>query len=233
MHHKFLFEIEYARSSESFYTNGICFYEVSTGMGHGADPVRVGLISEAGVLRPEIPTELVDAYMASEVYINSMAVVAAIEKLKEMDLQYWLQTAESRLNSGIGSRTSYTTTEGIEAALKRAEWAPYSHPAIAAGCVGFITPDVQGKLGVEEISNISWYEYQEKGGKVFAVKKGTVSERANFTVAIVGPEGDLWTFHPGEPVRPSTSEDLSLVGTCEQGWKAKERGFTHAKIADK
>jgi hypothetical protein len=229
---RFLTEVDFKRGSTNYYAHGVWLLEYSTSMGHGEDPVPVCHI---GVEEPpeEVPTELVAEYMLSSEYLSSTVVIAAIDEIQRLDPDYWKQTLGSRLQDGVGSRTSYTTEVFLERALRTAEWMEYIHPEIAEGCKAYCTTDISGRLGVEKILPQNWYTYQEKGGKVFATLTGRPGSTVNFTVAIVGPEGDLWTFHPGEPVRPSQSTDLSLVGTTEQGYKAIERGFSYAKIADK
>lgn len=227
---KFVYEDTAAsgRGFTEFFVHGAWMYENSSSMGHGSDPVVVCMVPDA-----KIPRKAIAEYMFSQEYTASMAVISAIDQLKNMDPEYWSQTVSSRLKDGVGSRTSYSTQEELETALCRAEWIPYEHPDISKGCKAYITSDIKGVLGVEKIRPNYWYSYGSKDGKVFATLVGCTKSSVDFTIAIVGPDGDLWTFHPGEPVRPSQSTDLSLVGVTEQGFKAIERGFIHAKIADK
>jgi len=171
-------------------------------------------------------------HVETEQSMASIAVNAAIDKVIEMDPEYWAQTLQSRLVSGVGSRTLFKVPEELEDALRNAEWSKYNNPIIIEGCVAYTTTSIPGVMGVEEIQPLSWYTYKEKGGKVFCIKPGKVGEAVDHTILIVGPDGDLWTFHPGRPIRPSESTDLSLVGTTELGQQAMERGFLYAKIVD-
>jgi len=227
---KLIREIEGKRGNESWSAQGaMLYYDFTLSEG----PTVIGRIDE--LLRDgriEMNPELA-AYMGTPEYLDSMAVCVAIEILESIDPQYWDQTLTSRLSGGTGSRTRFETTAGLQAALMTAVWESYEHPAISPECLGYRTEQVRGHVGVQAIQNTDWVRYESKGGIVYATIVSTSMPAVNHTVAIVGPDGDLWTFHPGDPIRPSQNTDQTLVGVTEQGWKAKEKGFVNAKVVDR
>lgn len=162
--------------------------------------------------------------------ISTILVRNAIDKIRQIDPEYWETTLQSRLVNGVGSRTSFTDKGELEAHLKEANWFPYDHTSVAKGCIAFRTNEISGMVGVAAIMDTDKVTYGEKGGKVFATINRAEMLECGFTVLIIGPEGKCWTFHPGDPVSPSSNTDLSLVGTTEDGSKAKERGFVYAKM---
>lgn len=160
----------------------------------------------------------------------------AILAMAKADPAYWQETLRSRCVDGTGSRTHYATPETLQAALLDAEWQPYTHPDLGADVVAFCT-DIPGMVGVEPINPAHFYTLQDpKGtGRVSAVRaypERDLTDEADFTVLICGTEeGELraFTFHPGEPIRPSACtappSDRWLSGkTCIN------MGLTHAKI---
>ena len=100
----------------------------------------------------------------------------------------------------------------------------------------FVTP-IPGMVGVEPINPAFFYTLQDpkNTGRVSAVRaypERALTDATDFTVLICGTEeGELraFTFHPGEPIRPSACtappSDQWLSGrTC------LSLGLTHAKI---
>lgn len=114
--------------------------------------------------------------------------------------------------SGESSGSVYLgiTPSQLEEKILAAEWEPYSHPAVATGCEAFKAP-LHGQVGVADLRSlppdaIVILDDRKGTGKVSAVIKGVRGEEARFSVLILGPEqGEevIFTFHPGDPVRPS------------------------------
>lgn len=175
-------------------------------------------------------------------------VRACITRTKEHDPEYFKKCLEQRLLSGKGSCYSYTDIKDLEWALMHAMWEPYYHENIAAGCHAFITHDqhLNGWIGVVPLKDLpddmECYFIDPKGtGKLSLSVKPFDGDmvKCAYTVLITGADGYgecMFTFHPGEPLKPST---LSADGRNEYGVKlgdhfsvklARDIGFKHAKI---
>ncbi|OGZ54061.1 MAG: hypothetical protein A3H64_00430 [Candidatus Ryanbacteria bacterium RIFCSPLOWO2_02_FULL_45_11c] len=132
---------------------------------------------------------------------------------------YWEKTLNQRIAcSSTAAGSVYEQFEDpvtLESALMVARWKPYSHPAIAPGCEAFAA-FIPGRMGVVPLRDlpsdaIVVLDDRKGTGKVSAVVKGVLGPRVAFTVLILGREKDkegneyeiVFTFHPGEPVRPS------------------------------
>jgi hypothetical protein len=160
----------------------------------------------------------------------------AILAMALADPEYWRETLRSRCVGGVGPRTLFTSVEELNSALLEAEWEPYYHLALADDCRAFVAP-IPGLIGVEPINPEHQYVLRDPKvtGKVSAVRvdpPGAPTDLVPFTVLICGEEeGELraFTFHPGEPVRPSVctepESDRWLSGkTC------LNLGLAYAKI---
>ena len=156
--------------------------------------------------------------------------------MAKADPTYWQETLRSRCVDGTGSRTHYATPEALQAALLAAEWWPYTHTDLDAYTVAFVTT-IPGMVGVEPINPTHFYTLQDpkNTGRVSAVRaypERALTDITLFTVLICGEEeGELraFTFHPGEPIRPSACtappSDRWLAGkTC------LNLGLAYAKI---
>jgi len=134
----------------------------------------------------------------------------------------------------------------LEALLESLDWEEYSHPAIKAPACGFkaLLPEgLEGVLGVVKLSELPEdtqivLDDRKGTGKVSAVIKGSRLDapRCDYIVAILGPRPDLpdvevvWTFHPGDPVRPSEVQADGLGGSTVTVKEAVELGLEWAKI---
>lgn len=126
----------------------------------------------------------------------------------------------------------------LEAAILAADWQLYEHPSIMEGCTGFQAP-LPGLLGIVELSSLPGdttivLDDRKNTGKVSATVEGIRGEKVPFTVLILGPEqGEeiVFTFHPGEPVRPSqVTTELGLHGKKVTTSEALGIGLEIAKI---
>jgi len=175
-------------------------------------------------------------------------VRACILRTKEHDPEYFKKCLEQRLLFGKGSCYDYSDVRDLEWALMHAMWEPYYHENIAAGCHAFITHDqhLNGWVGMVSLEGLpedmKCYLIDPKGtGKLsLSIKpfNGDMMKCA-YTILITGDDGYgecMFTFHPGEPLKPST---LSADGKNELGLKlgdvltvkqAIDLGFKHAKI---
>ena len=177
-------------------------------------------------------------------------VRACILRTKEHDPEYFKKCLEQRLDKvGKGSFYPYTDTKVLEDELMVATWNKFYHPNIAPGCHGFITYSdrLVGFVGVIPLSMLQpetkCYLKDVKGtGTLSLCVKPVITDRclvSTYTVLITGDDGYgecMFTFHPGDPLKPST---LSSDGSNEHGLKdgdeitaqrAIELGFKHAKL---
>lgn len=140
-------------------------------------------------------------------------------------------------NSGSGG-SKFKEPQTIER-LVNADWKPFSHPTLMSGTTGFVAP-IPGYLGIVPLKDIP--DNQEvtlddghKTGFLSAIIRGKQNIPVNHTVLIVGDEGGkevVYTFHPGDPIRPSSLQ----IGDYQKGQKitageAKKLGFEYAKLA--
>lgn len=129
--------------------------------------------------------------------------------------------------------------EMLEAMLLAAPWEIYSHPAVSPECTAFKAPFTPGRLGVADLRSlpsdaIVTLDDRKDTGKVSAVVKGVRGREEYFTVLILGPEqGEevIFTFHPGDPVRPSQVQvEPGMHGQQVTVAEALAMGLETAKI---
>lgn len=179
-------------------------------------------------------------------------VVAAINRIKSLDKEYFIKTMNQRIRDHQDQAGSIITgmhnADTLEHELRTANYAPFRHPSIASGCFGFVTTQITGLSGIVELSDMN-DEYNvtlddRKGtGKVSCtISESTYKlerEKLGYTVVITGPENDkdgntvevLYTVHPGEPVNPSqVTIEPGMHGKVVSVKEAMELGLTTAKI---
>lgn len=172
--------------------------------------------------------------------INSR-IARAVEAIKTADSAYWMQTLTQRLPGGAGSVVlGVSDTASLEEALLSANWESYSHEAVMEGCSAFSTRDLRGRLGIVELASLSadtivTLDDRKNTGKVSAVVDGVLGPEVDFIVIILGDEGGVevvFTFHPGESVRPSQVQcETGMHGRRVTIAEAQEMGFAMAKVA--
>lgn len=161
--------------------------------------------------------------------------------------------------SRAGSWYDLPDTTALLVTLLGADWEVYDHPAIKSPAVGFRAP-IAGKLGMLPLRdlprNAEIHLTDPKGGEEYwtgerSVSASVVAERwsgvspveVEFTTLILGPSVPgvpdsaltVWTFHPGQPVRPSsvariTPEGEDLHGKVVPRDEAIRLGFDLAKL---
>ena len=122
--------------------------------------------------------------------------------------------------------------------LMGAQWVRYDHPDITALAVGF-RADIPGRVGIIPLSDLDpqhpvVLEDPKGTGAVSAVVEN-VGDRimVGHTTMILGPREDgqgeqVWTFHPGDPIRPS-EVPASKAGISTVG-EAVALGLEYAKV---
>ncbi len=178
---------------------------------------------------------------AKEIYQDTTDVQRAIYMTKRHLNDYFENTCKQRLEGGAGSTyDGIETTDEMKDALIAAHWKKAEHPDVMPGCQAYKTEDIKGgHLGLVSIAELpddaTIIASDPKGtGKVSMTVTGQKGPETKETWLIVGKEDDrdvVFTFHPGEPVRPSIIE----VKDCPDGTKlTKEQaialGFDLAKI---
>jgi hypothetical protein len=174
-------------------------------------------------------------------------VIKAILNTKENSPDYFIACLKQRLADGQGSTTDFKTVEELEKALLAADWEKFEHPNIAENCLGFITKSFGGHMGMIPLEKL---DKDAVCGLTDIKGTGTLSlvyysdeiDRydVDYNVLIVGNDGFgpcMFTFHPGEPLKPSTlssdgSNEFSLCeGDVLTAEEAMEKfGFKHAKL---
>ena len=149
----------------------------------------------------------------------------------------------------MGSTYPLTSAE-LKARLLAAEWRPYSHPDIAPPAVGFES----GDLGVGQFGMIAASALPQGAEVVLVDPKHTgyvegvtflrqawnkqpgvrALLRTDRTTILLGPGDDgaevVWTFFPGEPVKPSRIRAQGREGQKLPAWEAHELGLDWVKI---
>jgi hypothetical protein len=138
--------------------------------------------------------------------------------------------------SGSGSSYRNLTPETLEQALLGTSWEPFDHPDVMAGCHAFKAP-LPGTFGLVDLSTLPvdslvFLADPKDTGFVEAEVEGTKGGQVAFTVIILGTEqGEeiVFTFHPGDPIRPSRMQKDGLWDKITVG-QALELGFKWAKV---
>jgi hypothetical protein len=165
----------------------------------------------------------------------------AVGAIKDLDSAYWANTLQQRLPGGAGSQVlGVSDAETLEQALLSASWEEYSHEALMEGCVAYKTRDIQGRLGIIELASLPsdtvvTLDDRKNTGKVSAVVEGCLGPNVGHTVIILGIENGVevvFTFHPGDPVRPSQVQaEPGLHGKQVTVEEACSLGLKTAKIS--
>ena len=167
-------------------------------------------------------------------------IAEAVGAIKSIDPAYWQQTLTQRLPGGAGSVViGDFDANSLEQALLHADWESYSHPGIMEGCSAFVTRSLRGRLGIVELASLPLdalvtLDDRKNTGKVSATIRGALGTEVDFTVLILGDENGVevvFTFHPGEPVRPSQVQaEPGMHGRQVTISEALRMGLEMAKI---
>ena len=135
---------------------------------------------------------------------------------------YYESVYSQRLTDGAGSRYEGTDMRGLQEMVENASWEERKHPDVAPFCKAYVTADISGgHFGLISVADMpddtKFMAIDTKNtGKISVAVQGDIGPAVNETWLIVGPAGDdapgnedkqvVYTFHPGEPVRPSMVE---------------------------
>lgn len=168
-------------------------------------------------------------------------VIIAVDNTKKFVPGYFENTCRMRLAGGVGScYDDIETIEAMEQAIRQANWEETTHPDVAPDCKAYKTTDIKsGRFGLVRIADLSddtviVASDPKATGRVAMTVNGLRGEEVEETWLIIGNEDGhqvVFTFHPGEPVRPS----MLTVSDCSDGKKlskaeATRLGFDLAKI---
>jgi hypothetical protein len=167
--------------------------------------------------KPEVPFEQLNP---------KMQVISA---LKATSPDYLSQLIATRTPEHRAGSYFELTPEQLKAQLYRANWEPFApvdangEPIIGGGAKGYRATISGGRLGMTEIAAIpetaQLYLIDPKGIDNWSVSTVGASEPHTDTATmIVGKEPHeshfaVWTFHPGDPVRPSAIH-ADTIGTA-------------------
>jgi hypothetical protein len=171
---------------------------------------------------------------------NRERIAQAVVAMQRIDAPYWTSTLEQRAEFGkpAGSVVLGVTPEELQQLILKAEWESYSHESVLAGCSAFKAP-IKGRLGVVSLATLPvetlvTLDDRKNTGKVSAVVKGVLGAEVDFTVLILGVEDGVevvFTFHPGDPVRPSQIQTESgMHGRQVTVLEARDMGLEMVKI---
>ena len=167
-------------------------------------------------------------------------VIGCIDRIKYLLPDYWQKTLEQRLStSAAGScYTQFNSAKELEAALRSCQWEETSHPAVDPSCRVFKT-QLPGHFGLVRIAElpedaILMADDRKGTGRVSATIMWHHGSVVAETYAITGVEQGQWvmfTFHPGEPIRPSQVEATTHPhGSLMSRDQALALGLEWAKI---
>lgn len=175
------------------------------------------------------------------------------EAIGNTDPKYWNELLAMRAgesDKAQGSIVENLSPKELAATLMYVDWVPYTHPAIRPGASAFTT-NLCGRLGLVTLSTLSedtpvYLEDTKETGFYSATVIGVPGDLVDFTVMIIGPDEEqpkgrrrpiesVWTFHPGEPVRPSTLQisAFALKNESISIGLAQWLGFDLAKVRRK
>jgi len=168
-------------------------------------------------------------------------VRAAIKTSQTTMSDYWNKTLNQRSAKSsmvAGSRYDMGPKE-IEQMLLNSEWELFNDPSIGGGAVGF-KANLPGFMGMISISKLGPGEKvkldDRKGTGFFSIIcNQKIGDPVNYTVILLGPEGDkevVWTFFPGSPTpMKGIPADASMNGKEITVEEAKKMGFEFAKVS--
>lgn len=170
----------------------------------------------------------------------------AVENTKRVVPGYFEMTLHNRLSGGVGSvYEQFESEEELEKAILNADWEETTHPAVNPEYCRVFKAKLPGRFGLVKIDSLPddvelTADDSKSTGTIAMTVKGIRGVEVQDTYLIIGKELDkndnieyyvVFTFHPGEPVKPSLVETASVShGAKVSKAYAKELGFDLAKI---
>jgi hypothetical protein len=171
----------------------------------------------------------------------SNEVSAAIQRT--LGMPHFENTFLTR-NPGPDSEGSVFSEPQTPETLMAADWSEFSHPDIAGLAVGYSAP-IPGTMNLIKLDTLDpqtpiRMELGHKGETPYVtalLSPADIERRGapvEHTVILLGPGEDghiVWTFHPGDPVRPSTKEPSPETEAAKTVQDVISLGFQYGKIA--
>ena len=185
-----------------------------------------------------------------ETFANNITerVRDAIQRTKDLEPEYFNNTLAQRSGLNVkGRRGSFYPLEPaeIEKAIMEASWYKYDHTEISKGCRGAFAR-IPGNLGVVELALlapetmlVAIAAHDREPGYCDLLLEGTTPlQSVTHTTLILGldPTHDrelMFTFHPGDPIKPS--DIVSVKNEVKPGQvltlkEAQALGFNYTKV---
>lgn len=174
---------------------------------------------------------------------NAERITNALQNIKELLPEYWEATVNSRTpGKSVGSVFSFSNIEKVLFEDKLDDWEEYNDcPNLIPGCVAFTLRNVPGHLGVIELATLDQNTVldvidNKRTGKAKLLAHIGLGPEVDFATLILGEEKGkevIFTFHPGEPIRPSEIPVDALEGRTKVTVKeAMALGFTTANVVE-
>ena len=183
---------------------------------------------------------------ASEKTIPVQEAFENASKIQMGENNYQDIMVNQRVEGPTNAGSSYNmTADEIKNMIRTSEWSEvFDNPNVGEGCRLFKAdvPGLNGIVDIKQLPNykdLAYYAIDPKGTGNISIGVGNVPKKEESeTYLIVGPEEIngkteqvVYTFHPGEPVRPSMVEAKDIPdGTKLSYEKVKELGFDKAKF---
>lgn len=174
---------------------------------------------------------------------NTERIQNALQNIKQLLPEYWESTVNSRTpGKSVGSVFSFSNIEKVLFEDRLDDWEEYGEcPNLMPGCAAFILRNVDGHLGVVNLSELDPelkldIVDNKKTGKAKLLAHISIGPKTDFATLILGEEQGrevIFTFHPGAPVRPSEIPVDALGGETQLTVKkAIELGFETANVVE-
>jgi len=179
---------------------------------------------------------------------DSVSELVADAIKRTMGMPHFENTFLTRNPGGESEGSTFNEAQTAES-LMAATWTKYDHPEVTGKAMGYRT-DIPGTFGIIKLSDLdpeqeARAEPQHKGEvpegetlfvSVLVNEKNIPSELTSvgFTTILLGPgeDGDIvWTFFPGPPIQPSTTEPSAETETISTVADAIAAGFGYGKAA--
>ena len=172
----------------------------------------------------------------------------AIANTEELLDRYFSTTIGTRTDVGIGSTYDNMSPEALREHLKKAQWEEVFHKDVMPGCKAYVTKNIpggrMGLLNVKDLPDDTLFlaEDPKSTGRVSICTAGELGHETKETFIIVGKDTDqpnpadrerpvVFTFHPGEPVRPSLVNTAKIAdGSILTKSEVLGLGFDLAKV---
>ena len=187
----------------------------------------------------ELDLPILEEEGASERYATEI-VRAAIQR--SLDMPHFKNTFLTR-NPGPESEGSTFNEPQTPETLMQAQWSEFSHPDIKAPAVGY-KADIPGIMNLIRLTDLDPQTPMKmvpghKGETPFVTALlspkdiGVAGTPVDYTVILLGPGEDghiVWTFFPGDPISPSTTEPSPETKAAQTVEDAIKLGFMWGKV---